>query len=421
METKKLKWYGGKQIKTMIFAGLLFFVSTCMVANSTNSSVPVIANLYGWDASMMSMMVGIGLLIAVIFAIFFGRLIVRFGMKPVVFGALILGALSSLVYGLTSNFSLFLVCTVINAIACAGYQIVGVTTLINTWFPRTKGIVLGWVTMGIILSDVAWIGGVAKLMVSIGVKPVFIAMSVFMVLVALFGLIFIKNTPEEDKTYPDGDQSGMEDLEKTLKAFKEYQSPYTIGKTFKTKQAWQIIIGWGLLWLCAICYISQEVSRFMSIGYPLEFGQSIMGIAGIFGLIGSWLFGFLDQKLGTKKASTIYAIWFFLMMIFALLHSVSVVFCYISAFGISCCAGGICNLIPSMTGTIFGRWDFPAANSVINPCTFAMCAIGIFIGALLSSSLGFMVTYIIIMVLTVIAFIIIRCTKDEMIGRKLEL
>ena len=404
----------------MIFAGLLFFVSACMVANSTNSSVPIISAMYGWDSAMMSMMVGIGLLIAVVFAVFFGRLIVRFGMKPVVFSALILGAVSALIYGTTTNFAVFLVCTIINAIACAGYQIVGVTTLINTWFPRTKGIVLGWVTMGIILSDVVWIGLVSKVMAATAVKPVFIAMCIFMVLIALFGLFFIKNTPEEDGSYPDGDQSGVEDLEKTLKAFKEYKSPYTIGKTFKTKQTWQIIIGWGLLWLCAICYISQEVTRFITIGYPASFGQSIMGIAGFFGLFGSWLFGFLDQKLGTKNASTIYCIWFFLMMIVALFHGTGVAFIWISACGVSCCAGGICNLIPSMTGTIFGRWDFPSANAVINPCTFAMCAIGIFVGALLPTKVGFTVTYIILLVLTVIAFIIVRTTKDEMIGRKLE-
>ena len=417
MKQEKLKWWGGKQIKVMIFGALLFFVSSCIVANTTNSILPLFSAMYGWNYSSLAMLVGIAILVSVVFAIFLGRLIVKVGSKPVILGSLLLGAVSAVIYGSVANQTIFIITIFVNAIAAAGYQTVGVTTLINIWFPRTKGIVLGWVTMGIILGDVLWVPFMPKIILSVGPRMAFVGFAVLMALVFLYGLIFIKTTPEEDHAFPDGDTSKSEDLEKMLQEIKEYKSPYTIGKTMRTKQTWQIVFGWGLLWLAAIAYLSQEVLRFASIGYSMEFGQNLMGIGGFFGLAGSWLFGFLDQKLGTKKATIIYAIWFLIVLVLALLQPVHVVFVYVSCFGVACCLGGVCNLIPSMTGTIFGRWDFPAANSVINPLTTALCAIGIFLGGFFSGGPGYTVMYIVLGIITIISLIIILTTKDKMIGR----
>lgn len=420
METKKLKWYRPKQIKTMIFAGLLFFCSSCIVANTTNSILPIFSGMYGWNYSSLSMIVGIAILVSALIAIVFGRIIVKVGSKPVILAGLLLGAISAAVYGSAKSLGLFIVCIFVNAIAGVAYQTVGATALINMWFPRTKGIVLGWVTMGIILSDVIWIPFMPKIILALGPTAAFLGFTGLMVLVGLFGLFFIKDTPEADNTYPDGDTSESEDLQKMLMAVKSYKSPYTIGKTLKTKQTWQIVIGWGLLWLVSICYISQEVSRFMTLGYSLEFGSNLLGIAGFFGLFGSWLFGFLDQKLGTKKASLIFCIWMLIVMCIALLHPVHIAFIYVSCFAISCALGGICNLIPSMTGTIFGRWDFPSANAVISPLTMMLCAIGIFLGGVFAGGPGYTVMYIVLIALLVIATIIVATTKDTMIGKKME-
>lgn len=416
----KLKWYRPKQIKTMVFAALLFFCSSCIVANTTNSVLPIFAGIRGWNYSTMSMLVGIAILVSVVFAIVFGRIIAKIGSKPVILCSLALGIISAVIYGTATSFSLFVICIFVNAIAAAGYQTVGVTALINMWFPRTKGIVLGWVTMGIVLSDVLWIPFMPKIITAVGPQKAFIGFAVLMLLVGIFGLFFIKDTPEADNTYPDGDISANEDLQMMLKMMKEYKSPFTIGKTLRTRQTWQIVFGWGLLWLVAIAYLSQEVARFATLGYSLEFGSNLMGIGGFFGLAGSWFFGFLDQKLGTKKATIIYCIWVIVVLCLAFLHPVSKAFIYITCFAIACALGGICNLIPSMTGTVFGRWDFPSANAVISPLTLALCAIGIFLGGFFAGGPGYTVMYIVLLVVMVIATIIVLTTKETLIGKNME-
>lgn len=175
---------------------------------------------------------------------------------------------------------------------------------------------------------------------------------------------------------------------------------------------------WEDCGLVSIAYISQEVLRFVSIGYDADFAAGLMGIAGISGLAGSWLFGFLDTKIGTKKASQVFVVWILIMFVIALFHDKGFPFVVITAFGIVCAIGGVCNLIPSMTGTCFGRLDFAAANAVISPLTMAFCAIGVFMGGFFSGGPGYQAMYITCIVLIIISGIIVFTTKDTMIGRK---
>ena len=167
MENKqiKTKLYGKKQLKTMLIAALLFFISACMVANTTNTVLPFFAQVRGWNVSILMMMAGIALLISVVFAIFLGRLTAKIGPKKVIITTLVLGAGSVLLYGFTKHMGVFIFAIILNAIFATGYQTVGVTALINNWFPRKKGIILGWVTMGIIASLIVgaicgWLAGI---------------------------------------------------------------------------------------------------------------------------------------------------------------------------------------------------------------------------------------------------------------------
>lgn len=411
-------WHGPKQLLIMIISALLFFISSCMVANTTNTVLPFFAAERGWNVSVLMMMAGIAMLISVVFAIFFGRLSTRIGAKKIIIIMLFLAACSTLLYGFTKDMRLFILAIIMNAVFASGYQNVGVSVLINTWFPRKKGIVLGWVTMGIIASDIIWVPLIPKALAAVGTeKTMVIVACAFLVLMVVVACI-VKDTPEEMGTYPDGDATGIEDLEANIKAFREYQSPYTIGKMFCTPRTWQIIFGWGLLWLVSIAYISQEVLRFISIGYDAGFAASVMGIAGFGGLFGSWLFGFLDTKFGTKRSTEIFTIWILVMFVLALFHSLGIAMIWVTAFGVACAIGGVCNLIPSMVGTCFGRWDFAAANAVINPLTLAFCAMGVFMGGFFANGIGYQKMYMVCIVLIIIAAVIVFTTKDDLIGKE---
>ncbi|MDR1626570.1 MAG: hypothetical protein LBT33_08520, partial [Spirochaetia bacterium] len=95
-----------------------------------------------------------------------------------------------------------------------------------------------------------------------------------------------------------------------------------------------------------------------------------LAITSIFGIVGSYIWGWLDQKLGTRKTGIIYGFWYILAL--ALLIVERTGFITMAAIGVvGIGIGGIGNLVPSMIGTVYGRGDYLEANRFIMP----LCAI----------------------------------------------
>ncbi|MCM3728395.1 hypothetical protein M3226_22365 [Neobacillus cucumis] len=89
----------------------------------------------------------------------------------------------------------------------------------------------------------------------------------------------------------------------------------------------------------------------------------MLSTAAIFCLIGSYLWGWLDQKVGTKKASMIYVLSYIVTIILLLLEG-NVILTFITAIAVGSGLAGIKNFITSMTGTVYGRYDFAAIYEV---------------------------------------------------------
>ena len=198
---------------------------------------------------------------------------------------------------------------------------------------------------------------------------------------------------------------------------KNYKSAYTWGKLLRTPQVWKIGIGWGLLWMIGVAFVSQLVKRCVSIGYEPSYAIFVLQIASIIGLFGSWLFGFLDQKLGTRKATLVFCVAICILFLLGLLQRTGGAIVWISACGIMGCIGGICNLQPSMVGTVFGRWDFAAANRIITPlATIMMSSSFLIVSLSMKTPLGYDGLYLICAIIAVICFFLVFSTKETMIG-----
>ena len=83
------------------------------------------------------------------------------------------------------------------------------------------------------------------------------------------------------------------------------------------------------------------------------------------------------------------------------------------------CTGGIANLAPSMIGTVFGRWDFPAANKVISPIIMAVSSSAfIFVSLFIRSAWGYNGMYLACIIIALFCLVSVSRTCDDMIGKK---
>ena len=192
-KVKKASWLKPKQLWIVIYAGILFFGATILVAGMTNTAFPIFGQLRNWDYSVLVMLSGVAMFVSAATGILFGQLALKIGFKKVMIGGLIGMAIVSVVMGLTTSMGLFIVAIFCANIFATAFQNVGVSSLVNTWFPRTKGIVLGWATMGIILSDILWSPNIPKPMLSIGPEKTFTIVGACYLVIAIVGIIFVKS------------------------------------------------------------------------------------------------------------------------------------------------------------------------------------------------------------------------------------
>lgn len=419
MIKKDTSWVSQKHLKVTIFSGLLFLICACVNTGMTNTIMPEICDNHGWDYASALPFMSYGGYIGAAATLIFAQLTVKRGAKFTIVLGLVLGGLSLVLYGYADSFCLFVIAILGNRIFSCAYQQAGGTVLLNNWFPRKKGIVLGWATMGIILSDIVWSPYIPKVIRVIGAPLTMMIAGIALLVLAIFTILKISNVPEDENCYPDNDSHGLEELEKRRKLTTGYQSPFTWGKLIKTPQVWQIGVTWGLLWMIAIAFVSQLVKRCISIGYEPSFAVRVLQVASIVGLFGSWLFGWLDTKYGSKTATTVYAAAIALLFVLGLLQNQGVIFIWLSSCGIMACVGGIANLAPSMIGTVFGRWDFPAANRLISPMIMAVSSSAfILVSVFIKSPWGYNGMYIACIIIALICLVLVRMTNDRMIGKQ---
>ena len=417
MIKKDKSWVSPTHLMVTIYAGLLFLACACVNAGMTNTILPAICELRGWNHADALPFMSYGGYIGAAATILFAQLVVKKGAKFVTVLGLILGGVCLALYGYTTSFPIFLLCIIGNRVFSCAYQQAGCTALLNNWFPRKKGVVLGWATMGIILSDVIWSPYIPDAISAIGAPLTMAIVGVVFLLLALFFVLRIKNMPEEMGCYPDNNSEELADLAASQAAMTGYRTQFTWKRLLRTPQVWQIGIVWGLLWMIAVAFVSQLVRRCTTLGYEANFAVHVLQVSSIVGLFGSWLFGWIDTKTSTKISTTIYAVAIAMFFVLGLLQPLGTVFVWISACGIMACVGGIANLAPSMIGTVFGRWDFAAANRLISPIIMAVSSSAFLLASVfLKSPWGYDGMYIACAVIAVLCLVAVRLTKDRMIG-----
>ena len=138
-----------------------------------------------------------------------------------------------------------------------------------------------------------------------------------------------------------------------------------MGVIAKDKNTWLIGIGLGLLWMTTIGLVSNFVTKMVMTGIEQQLAIMMLTVAAVVGIVGSYIWGWLDQKIGTKLASCVYSLSYIialLLLIFAQVQALVYVGIIFVGFGI----GGLLNLMPSMVIAVYGRYDFTAANSLVS-------------------------------------------------------
>ncbi len=357
----------------IIYTALLYYFWSGIGSDGLNLYPDAFAKLHGWDSNQLLGFATPAGIIAVFGGILFGRMLIKTGVKKMSGFALIVTGILYAVFGFVKSPVMYLICLTAFVFVSMAFGLICTAALMGNWFPRKKGIALGWATMGAPICTATFVALMSALYGAFGISTSHVIMGCVMIVLGIVSFFWVKDDPSEVGAYPDNLPDGAEAFQRQMREMQEYKSPFTVAKLLKDKDMWLISVGFGMLWMVTVGVVSQFVPRMISVMAPVigpEAAQKkalmMLTIAALVGIAGSYFWGWLDQKVGTKLASAVYSLSYIaalLLLIFAKIEILTYVAIVFVGLGI----GGLLNLMPSLVISVYGRKDFAAANALVSP------------------------------------------------------
>ena len=150
---------------------------------------------------------------------------------------------------------------------------------------------------------------------------------------------FTPDNPEQAGATPDNVPMSQDQIEAYRAESETYISTWTYGKLIRTRQFWLISLGLGLYMMITVGVMSQLVPRLMALGFSQSRAIGTMTVCALVGVVGSYLWGVLDQKLSTRVATAVYGVWYAVAIILNLIPNIAAI--YISIFMLGVAIGNI--------------------------------------------------------------------------------
>jgi MFS family permease len=272
------------------------------------------------------------------------------------------------------------------------------SVLVGVWFPRRKGTVMGIITFAFPIGNALLGGFQTRLGGLLGenVAPQMAGLLSLWPYVAvvfvgfILGVILISEFPEQVGAYRDNDKSLTPEIANEMmrqEIENRKTTVWTTGHTLKSADFWLITVPMGLLLLFAIGAMTQS---FITINHYIAIGDgglidkvggynTVMLIIAGAGIVGSYVFGLIDTKFGTRKAILFSHVLMLVSAILGTFDTGSMVFIALVILGLF--MGASSNYTVSAAVQYWRIEDFPSVFSVVNPVANFINAFGPFLVA----------------------------------------
>lgn len=419
---------------------ILGIVYMFMYSGLQNDQINIIQSYSAWSATSTQLPIMIGNFVCIALTFVFGTLFMKVGVRKTLIPCILLSALGCIgiiaakgivvIYGrelvtLDGAYWLYMVSLFVIRCTCMCFQMGGFMLCTN-WFIKYRGRVMGIITLGSPLFSVVGTSVMTKFInTSLGddYRAFYLGIAAVLVLIAILTRFLLKDTPEEAGLYPDGadhapvSESGEGDIQLTVK------------QVLSQKRAWLLIISYGAFQFIINCCMGSMAVRFFYLdeayiaanfmGPPTVWLSATTWLAygAIAGIFMSYVFGILDDKLGSVKASLILGLCELIPVLALMFMPMggSVWLEIVWGFGVACMTGGVPTMHPCITAYCYGRREYQAANRVIMTIQLIPSAFAAMMMTALIQRGHANTAYIICLVVTVIGLIatwMMRNIKD---------
>lgn len=319
---------------------------------------------------------------------------------------------------------IWLVVYALGTVVSMMYGTFALSILVGQWFPTKKGGVMGIATMAFPLGN-GVMGAFASLVFGGGGAPQivkgFLPFLIIMLVGLVIGIAAVPDYPEEVGAFRDNNPNMTPEVAKAMMLQEIEDKKTTVWKfnhTFATRDFWFLTVPAGFLLAASVGVMTQSSQIIGAAGLGEKFGM-IMGMIMIFGLLGSLILGFLDDKFGTKRAMLIASI---IMVIAGVLGIASKSNGNLALPALLCLAifmGASSNFTVSLAAQYWRREDFSTVFGTVNPVanfinSFGPAAVGILMGVTGS----YIAIFVGVTILGAISVILVLCFNAKHVKEK---
>lgn len=295
----------------------------------------------------------------------------------------------------------------------AGYIAGG--ALVAQWFPKKKGIVMGYTTMGHNMATGFFVPMITVLVARLGVANAVVIPAVLVCILAVVGVLLMRNTPQERHINPDNVSDEVYRSEYFNDEIDE-DGGWTVKKLFSRRTFWLVAIASGGYQFVSTVIITQLVVRNQEVGFTQTQAVAIMTILAFAGILGSWIIGAMDQKIGTKKTMIFFGIWYAAALLLEVTEIRALVIVFLVMFALA--LGGSANFTTSLPAAVFGRHGFKKVNSVLFPIQALVSSFGFMVnGNVLNATGSLRMSYVIAAIASLIVVVIVVFIKEHEYNR----
>ncbi len=304
-------------------------------------------------------------LIGVVAYFILGRICVALGGRLFSAIFLALAGLSYIFYGHATTVGSYFVGLTLVTIFINGAAYIGGGNLVTQWFPKKKGLANGYTTMGHNLGSALYVPMIAALIGGMGMAKGMTFAGCLSIVVAIVGYILVRNTPQERGMYPDNVTKEVYEAE-YADLSEENTSRWTVSSLLKTKEMWIVAIIIGINQMVTTGVMSQMVPRNVELGFTENTAIALMTFCALIGVVGSYGFGWIDQKFGVKFAIRAFLCWY-MVALFINFSFNNTIGGYICVAMVGVAIGAAANFMTSLPASVFGRHNFDLVYSIYFP------------------------------------------------------
>ena len=396
----------------VIYAFLVYAASGCQ--NQTFSVLnDYYTNTVGWANSQQQLIISISQLVCVVVMAFVGNLVRKISPRKTAFVLLLASAVLFYICSYIETYVLMAVIFVLTrciAQTCS-MQLNGV--FVNNWFPKKRGLVIGWATCGQALATTISTLLMGWGLRQFGVHGSYATISVMSLICAFIVLFVLRDYPEELGKHPDNDPNAVRQSMDQLKAHK---TVWTAKRVLTTKEFWFISLSVAFM-VFGAGFMSQIVPVLMMSGFAPPHIPLIMTLIGICACVGSYIFGVVDVKIGTKRAMIITAALLIAMGV--LVNIGGMVFVVIALVCLAMMLGAGSNYCVSMVTGCWGREHFADVIRFAMPVTVIISGIAPFCIAKVAEVFGgYNAAFVLAAITGVISILLILPVKPGFAEKK---